>query len=95
MELVSDRTAATLMSIITAHATSGTEIWSDQWASYHNVGTIPGVTAHHTVNHSVQFVIGKLLQSPLDLFSISSIVASGVHTNTVESYWNRYKMKIK
>ena len=62
MELVSDRTAATLMSNITAHVTPGTEIWSDQWAAYHNVGTIPGVTAHHTVNHSVQFVTGKLLQ---------------------------------
>ena len=62
MELVSDRTAATLMAIISAHFAAGTENWSDQWASYHNVRTIPGVTAHHTVNHSVQFVTGKLLQ---------------------------------
>ena len=62
MRLVQDRTAATLMAIISAHVASGTEVWSDQWASYHNVGTIPGVTAHRTVNHSVQFVTGELLQ---------------------------------
>ena len=30
MELVQDRTAATLMSIISAHIAPGTEIWSDQ-----------------------------------------------------------------
>ena len=59
MELVQDRTAATLTAIISAHVAPGTEIWSDQWASYHNVGRIPGVTAHHTVNHSVQFITGK------------------------------------
>ena len=64
MRLVQDRTAATLMAIISAHVAPGTEVWSDQWVSYHiaNVGTIPGITAHHTVNHSVQFVTGELLQ---------------------------------
>ena len=59
--LVQDRTAATLMAITSAHVTPGTEVWSDQWASCHNVGTIPGVTAHRIVNHSVQFVTGELL----------------------------------
>jgi len=64
MELVHDRTAATLIPItmISAHVAPGTEIWSDQWASYHNVGAIPGVTAHHTVNHSIQFVTGKMIK---------------------------------
>ena len=90
MELVSDRTVVTLTSIITARIAPGTEIWSDQWASYHNVGTIPGVTAHRIVNHSVQFVRVK---GPFDLCSIYVIVTSGVHTNIVEGCWNRWKMK--
>jgi len=58
MELVQDRTAATLTSIISAHVAPGTEIWSDQWSSYRRVASLPGITAHHTVNHSVQFVTG-------------------------------------
>ena len=53
-------------------------IHSDQWASYNQVGTLPNVSAHRTINHSVEFV------SP-----------SGVHTQNVESYWNRSKMKLK
>ena len=96
MELVQDRTAATLLAIISAHVAPGTEIWSDQWASYHNVGRIPGVTAHRTVNHSVQFVTGKFIyyKGSVDLI-LHCFIASGVHTNTVESYWNRCKTKIK
>ena len=92
MELVQDRTAATLLAIISAHVAPGTEIWSDQWASYHNVGRIPGVTAHHTVNHSIQFVTGKFIyyQGSVDLI-LHCFIASGVHTNTVE----RCKTKIK
>ena len=71
MRLVQDRTAATLMAIISAHVTPGTEVWSDQWESYHNVGTIPGVTAHHTVNHSVQFVTGELFSTNILLICAS------------------------
>ena len=41
MRLLQDRTAATLMLIISAHVAPGMEVWSNQWASYHNVGTIP------------------------------------------------------
>ena len=59
MELVSDRTAATLLPIIAAHVAPGTEVWSDQWASYHNVASLPGVVGHQTVNHSVQFITGS------------------------------------
>ena len=85
MELFQDRTAATVMAIITAHVAPGTEIWNDQWASYHNVGRIPGVTAQHTVNHSVhnQFVTGK----EFDLITPLSVYFRE-HTNTIESYWN-------
>ena len=94
MELVHDRTAATLIPIISAHVAPGTEIWSYQWASYHNVGAIPGVTAHHTVNHSVQFVTGKIIKFLLIASFTHFIAGSRAHTNTIESYWNRCKTKI-
>ena len=96
MELVQDRTAATLLTIISAHVAPGIEIWSDQWALYHNVGRIPGVTAHRTVNHSIQFVTDKFIyyQGSVDLI-LHCFIASGVRINTMESYWNRCKTKIK
>ena len=78
MQVVPQRTAATLLHLIQQHVAPGTVIHSDQWASYNQVGTLPNVSAHRTVNHSVEFV------SP-----------SGVHTQNVESYWNRSKMKLK
>ena len=59
MELVSDRTSATLLPIIAAHVAPGMEVWSDQWASYHNVASLPGIVGHQTVNHSVQFITGS------------------------------------
>ena len=74
--MVPQRTAATLLPLIQQHVAPGTVIHSDQWASYNQVGTLPNVSAHRTVNHSVEFV------SP-----------SGVHTQNVESYWNRSKMR--
>ena len=78
MQVVPQRTAATLLPLIQQHVAPGTVIHSDQWASYNQVGTLPNVSAHRTVNYSVEFV------SP-----------SGVHTQNVESYWNRSKMKLK
>ena len=78
MQVVPQRTAATLLPLIQQHVAPGMVIHSDQWASYNQVGTLPNVSAHRTVNHSVEFV------SP-----------SGVHTQNVESYWNRSKMKLK
>lgn len=59
MELVPDRRAATLLPIIAAHIAPGTEVWSDQWASYNNVANLPGIVGHQTVNHSVQFITGS------------------------------------
>lgn len=75
MEIISNRDAATLYPIIQAHIRPGTVIWSDKWSVYNRLAvTIPGVTGHQTVNHSLHF------KNP----------ATGVHTNTIESYWNRY-----
>ena len=79
MEIVQQRDAATLLPIIQAHVAPGTIVHSDQWAAYNQVATLPNVGGHSTVNHSVTFV------DP----------TTGTHTQNVESYWNRAKMKLK
>ena len=79
MEIVPARDATTLLPIIRAHTAPGTTTHSDQWRAYSTVNTLPGVAAHGVVNHSLHFV------DPV----------SGVHTRTVESYWNRVKTKLK
>lgn len=79
MEIVAQRDAATLLPIINAHVAPGTEVWSDEWSAYRRVGTLPNVSRHMTVNHSVNFV------DPV----------TGVHTQHIESYWNRVKQKLK
>ena len=73
MQIVDQRDAATLLPIISDHIEVGTTVWSDMWAAYNGIAALPGVAAHETVNHSIQFV------NP----------GTGVHTNTVEAYWNR------
>ena len=79
MEIVSTRDTATLLPIIQSHTAPGTIIRSDQWKAYNSVNTIPAVASHRIINHSLHFV------DP----------ATGVHTQTVESYWNRVKTKLK
>ena len=79
VEVVPSRDASTLIPIIQAHTAPGTTIHSDQWRAYNSVSTLPNVTAHGVVNHSLHFV------DP----------ATRVHTQTVESYWNRIKTKLK
>ena len=78
MEIVARRDAATLLPIIQQHVATGTIIHSDQWASYNGVAGLTTAAAHHTVNHSVEFV--------------NSV--TGVHTQNIESYWNRVKVKL-
>ena len=73
MEIVTNRDAATLFPFIQAHIRPGTILWSDKWAAYNRVTRVPGVVGHQTVNHSLHFT------DP----------ATGVHTNTIESYRNR------
>ena len=79
MEVVPDRTAATLLPIIQSHVANGTIIHSDKWRAYQSIQqTIPQVSSHETVNHSVEFVS-----------------STGVHTQHIESYWNRSKTRLK
>lgn len=79
MEIVPQRDAATLLPIIQAHTLPGTIIHSDEWAAYRRVASLPNVASHDTVNHSVEFVNST----------------TGTHTQSIESYWNRSKIKFK
>ena len=76
---VPDRSAATLLPIIQQYVAPGTIVWSDEWAAYNTVSSLPNVAQHDTVNYSIEFV------NP----------TTGVHTQNVESYWNRQKTKLK
>ena len=79
MQIVPQRDAMTLLPIIRNHVAPGTTVWSDQWRAYNRVSSIPNVNSHGTVNHSIEFVDQ----------------VTGVHTQNIESYWNRVKIKIK
>ena len=80
MRVVSQRDTATLYPIIQQFCKPGTTIHSDEWSAYRAItSTIPSITAQSFVNHSLNFV------DPV----------TGVHTQNVESYWNRVKTKLK
>ena len=79
MATVPRRDAATLLPIIERHVRPGSVVWSDEWAAYRRVQQLQSVAQHSTVNHSIEFI------NP----------TTGVHTQHVESYWNRVKTKFK
>ena len=79
MEVVHQRNAATLLPIIQAHTATGNIIHSDEWAAYRQVGGLPSVATHNTVNCSLNIV------DPV----------SGTHMKNIESCWCREKYKIK
>ena len=63
MELVQKRDAATLLPIMQRHVAPGSVVHSDQWRTSNQVAALPPVTAHHTVNHSVDPVTGVHTES--------------------------------
>ena len=79
MQIVPNRRAATLLPIIQAHVQPGTTVHSDEWSAYQRVQGLPNVQQYRTVNHSLHFV------DPTTV----------VHTENVESYWGRVKLKFK
>ena len=56
MEIVPSRDTLTLRNVIQAHVNPGTAVHTDQWAAYNSLGSLPAVSSHMTVNHSVCFV---------------------------------------
>ena len=50
VEIVPQRNAATLLTIIQAHIRPGTVIHSDQWAAYNHVSILPGVAGHQSLS---------------------------------------------
>ena len=79
MQLVDTRDAATLLPIIRAHTAPGTIIHSDEWAAYSRMSRDIPHVQHVTVNHTIEFVNRT----------------NGVHTQNIETYWNRVKKKFK
>ena len=79
MEIVPRCDAANLLRIIQAHTTQNTTIYCDEWAAYRQIQTTIPIITHQTVNHSLHFV------DP----------TTGVHTQHMESCWNRVKGKLK
>ena len=80
MEIVPDRTMTTLSPIIQASTLPNTIIHSDDYSTYRTaVGQLPNVARHGIMNHSLHFV------DPV----------TNIHTQHIESYWNRVKIKFK
>ena len=79
MQIVNTRDSATPLPINNNHMAPGIIIHSDEWAAYNCIDSLPNVSSHSTVNHSVMFM------DP----------ATGTHTQNVQSYWNRCKTKFK
>jgi len=78
VEMVPDRSAATLIPIINRVCRPGTIIHSDIWRSYHELSRSLRYD-YGAVDHSRHFV------DPI----------SGVHTQAIESAWNRIKYRFK
>ena len=82
MEVVTDRSTHTLYPIIRAALNPNINVivHTDRWATY-NILANEFNTIHRTVNHS----------DPRHRF----IYPDGVHTQGIESHWNRWKLFIK
>jgi transposase-like protein len=77
--MVNRRDAAILLPIIQNVIRPDSIIHSDQWRAYHGTQQQLLGLQHRTVNHSLHFV------DP----------GTGVHTQHIESYWNKCKGRFK
>ena len=75
MEIVQSRDRATLHSIIQQHTLPNTVVHTDEWAAYGRMTSLPNITSHAVVNHSLHFV------DPV----------TGVHTNNVDQVKRKLK----
>ena len=55
-EIVQSRDRATLHSIIQQHTLPNTVVHTDEWAAYGRMTSLPNITSHAVVNHSLHFV---------------------------------------
>ena len=79
-QIVPNRKAETLLSIIYDHVQPGTLIYSDCWSAYNKISYLhQNQIKHQTVNHSCNFVCPQTMAC----------------TNTIESLWNTAKIKFK
>lgn len=74
---IQNRSAEVIIPLICKYVKPGTEIWTDMFTSYSQLGILGQVSPyiHKTVNHSQNFI------DPV----------TGVCTNNVEGYWSRLK----
>jgi transposase-like protein len=80
MFAVPDRSAATLMPIITQYILPGTTIMSDQWRAYNGIAAAAGMGyTHETVNHSLHFINPN----------------TGANTQRIERSWKSAKERNK
>ncbi|XP_066936947.1 uncharacterized protein [Clytia hemisphaerica] len=80
MEIVNRRNRPTLTAVINRVLNPNSVIHSDEWRAYNRLRNfVPNCIQHDTVNHTYNFV------DPL----------TGAHTQNIESYWNRFKLKLK
>eukprot|EP00111_Clytia_hemisphaerica_P022721 TCONS_00066845-protein len=80
MEIVNRRNRPTLVGIINRVLNPNSVIHSDEWRAYNRLQQfVPNCIQHNTVNHTYHFV------DPV----------TGAHTQHIESFWNRFKLKLK
>lgn len=79
LNIVQDRTAATLIPLIEQTVIPGSTIVSDGWGAYNAIAASPNNYTHHVVNHSENFV------DPV----------TQAHTQMIEGFWAHAKQKYK
>ena len=95
MQIVPRRDAATLLPIIQQHVANRTIIWSDEWAAYNRVASLPSVSRHDSVNHSIEFVTpgGVHIQNAESYWNRVKIKLKrmrGVHEHQLAGYLDEF-----